>query len=118
MVLDIHWTLTVNVPQLTTLEETLRLIGEQLVDAIQAIKDEVARLSAAQAQGSQAIADQLTAILAEMQQYSAGEITDDQYNNLLAALKTAADQAEQQAADIKANTAQLTQIVPDEPPPA
>lgn len=114
--MDIHWTIEVQVPQLTTLEETIRTIGEELVDQAQAIKDEIARLTTAQAQGSENIATQINAILQEMQQYSTGQIPQEQFDNLLTALKTAADTATQQAADIKANTEQLMQIVPDAPP--
>jgi ElaB/YqjD/DUF883 family membrane-anchored ribosome-binding protein len=117
MPLDIQWTLTVHVPQLDTLEETLRTLGEAAVAEVQGIKDQLARLNEGQAQGFEAIAAQLNAILAEMQQYSAGEITQDQLEKLEAALKTSADNAEKQAADIRANTEQLMQIVPDAPTP-
>lgn len=123
--LDIHWTITVQVPQLDAIHETLvtlgqqfLTLGEQLVADTQGILDQMARLNEAQAQGFEAIAAQLNAILAEMQQFSAGDITQEQLDNLEAALKTSADNAEKQAADIRANTQQIMQIVPDEPPPA
>jgi hypothetical protein len=114
--LDIHWTLSVDVPQL----ERLIALGEQLVDYVQAIKDEMARLADGQAQQTEALATQLEAIVAEMQQFNAEDITQAQLDNLLASITTAANTAHQQAADIVANTQQITAIVPDEPaaPPA
>lgn len=116
MSLDIAWTITVQVPQLDTLEATIRTIGEQIVADVQSIKDEIARLNEGQAQAADAIAAQLNAILQEMQQFTAGEITQEQLDKLEASLKLAADTAEGQAASIRANTEQLTQIVPDPPP--
>lgn len=109
MSLDIHWTVTVNVPQLD-------VWGEKLVAEVQGIKDQLARLNEGQAQGFDAIAAQLTAIHDEMQQFTAGNITQEQLDNLEASLKTAADNAEKQAADVRANTEQIMQIVPDAPP--
>jgi ABC-type transporter Mla subunit MlaD len=111
---DIHWTLTVQVPQL----EQLIAVGVQLVESVQAIKDQVARLVDGQAQQTDALAAQIEAIVAEMQQFSAQDITQEQLDNLLTALTATADTAHQQAADIRSNTEQITGIVPDAAPPA
>ena len=110
--LDIHWTMTVNVPQL----EHLTTVLETLVDYVQSIKDEMARLADGQAQQTDALAAQLEAIVAEMQEFTAGNITQEQLDNLHSAIQAAADTAHQQAADIRSNTQQIAQIVPDQPP--
>jgi septal ring factor EnvC (AmiA/AmiB activator) len=113
-VLDIHWTLTVNVPQLDALVE----LGGTLVDTVQAIKDEMARLAEGQAQQTEVLATQLEAIKDEIAQFSAQDITQAQLDNLLSAVSTAADTAHKQAADIRANTEQIRGIVPDDATPA
>ena len=113
MSLDIDWTITFQIPQL----DTLNTLMEQIMDSVQAIKDEMARLADGQAQQTEALATQLEAIVAEMQQFNAQNITQEQLDNLLSSITSAADTAHQQAADIRSNTEQITGIVPDAPPP-
>lgn len=109
MSFDIQWTLIVNVPQLDTW-------GEKLVASVDSIKAELIRLTDAQASGTQAIAQQLTVIADEIAQFNADTITQEQLDKLEAELRTAADTATQQAADIQANNQQIAGIVPDAPP--
>lgn len=114
--LDVHWTITVHVPQLDTLQQTIMTIGERVVASVDSIKQELTRLTEAQAAGSQAIADQITVIADEIAQFSAGAITQEQLERLEAELRTAADTATQQATATRANTQAIAGIVPDAPP--
>jgi hypothetical protein len=91
MALAIHWTLEVTVPQLDALQHTLQALGVQIVDNLQSIKDAVT------AQGE--------AIVAELEQLAAQTVIDP------ADVQALADQ-------IRANTAQIQDMVPDAPPPA
>jgi septation ring formation regulator EzrA len=116
----IHWTITVQVPQLDALQEDLRTVGAQIVDALQGIRDEIAHLGTQQASGSDAIATQLTAIADEISQFNAESIQQEDLDALAAQIREAATVAENQAATLRANTAQIAGIVPDasEGPPA
>jgi hypothetical protein len=117
---DIHWTITVQVPQLDTLQQTLLDVGAQLVETVQSIIAEVQRINTNQVASAEAIAVQITRIADEVEQYATQGtvVTPEQMTNLGAALRSIADTAEQQAADIRANTDAIAGIVPDAPPPA
>lgn len=114
--IDVHWTITVEVPQLETINQTLREIGAKLVETVQSIIAHVERLNEQQAASAQALTEQVTIIANEVAQWEADAITQQQIDNLGAALKTAADTAEQQVANIRANTDAIKGIVPDAPP--
>ena len=113
MVLDVHWKLTVEVPQLTELQQTLLAIGATLVETVASIIATIEQLNANQATAAQALNEQVTRIADEVAQWEASSITQQQIDNLGAALKTAADTAGKQAADIQANTEAIRGIVPD-----
>lgn len=116
--MDIHWTLTVLVPQLDTINQTLLTLGDTLVETIDSIKQELIRLNENQAQGAAAIAAQIERIADEAEQYGAQgtPVTPEQMNNLGAAIRQAADAAAKQAADVAANTQAIGGIVPETPP--
>ena len=113
--LDIHWKITVEVPQLESLEQTIALLGEQLVDQIQGIKDTLIRIEEQQASAAEALAEQVTIIATEVSQWNAGAITSEQLTNLQTKLSQIATTAEQQAAQVRANSEQIAGIVPDAP---
>ena len=114
--LDVHWTITVQVPQLDTLQQALVAIGETLVETVASIIATIERLNTNQATAAQALTEQVTRIADEVAQWNAESITQQQIDNLGAALKTAADTAAKQATDIQANTEAIRGIVPDAPP--
>jgi hypothetical protein len=114
--LDIHWTLTVSVPQLDTLAQTLAQLGAQLMADLQGIQAEIANLSEQQAAGSDAIAAQLTVIADEISQINAETIKQEDLDALAAQVRQAAQVATDQATQIRANSAQIAGIVPDAPP--
>ena len=116
MTLDIHWTLTVSVPQLDTLTDTLRSIGAQLMADLSGIHDALVQLTEQQAQGSEAIAEQLSVIASEIEQLNAGSIDQADLDELAAQVRAAAQTATDQAAQIRANSQQISGMVPDEPP--
>lgn len=109
MPLDIHWTLTVSVPQLETW-------GARIVAELQGIHDAIVTLGTQQAAGSQAIADQLTAIADEIGQLNAEAVSQADLDAIATQIRDAAKVAEDQAASIRANTANIAGIVPDAPP--
>lgn len=115
--LDVHWTLTVHVPEVAALTDALLTLGAQLMDQIQEIKDTLIRMQEGQAATSQAIADQVTVIATEVSQWTPQTVTEAQLATLQANLLQAAETAEAQAAQIRANTEQITGIVPDTPAP-
>jgi hypothetical protein len=117
MALDVHWSFTVSVPELETLRQTLLTLGAQLMDQLQGIHDAIGVLTESQAQGSEAIAAQLTVIADELSQFSAGAISQADLAAVEAKIRDAAAIATQQAADIRANSQQITTIVPDTPAP-
>jgi len=88
------------------------------MERIQGIIDAMNNLSAQQAAGSQAIADQITVVANEIAQLHAGSITQEQLDALEAQLREAASIAEQQAAQIRATSQDIAGMVPDELPPA
>jgi hypothetical protein len=116
MALDIHWTLTVEVPQLASLEAAVRQLGVQLMADLQGIQAEIAHLSEQQAAGSDAIAAQLTVIADEVSQINAETIKQEDLDALAAQIRQAAQVATDQAAQIRANSEQIAGIVPDAPP--
>jgi hypothetical protein len=114
--LDINWTLTVHIPQLDALQQTLLDIGAQIMAELTGIQDAIVTLGTQQAAGSDAIAAQLTAIADEISQITAETIQQADLDALAQQIRDAAAVAEKQAADIRANTAQVAGIVPDTPP--
>lgn len=114
--LDVHWTLTVDVPQLATLNHTLLTLGGQVLDQVQGIKDTLMRIEEQQAAAADALAEQVTIIATEVGEWNAGAITSEQIATLQAKLSQIATTAEQQAAQVRANSAQIAGIVPDAPP--
>ena len=104
--LDVHWTLTVDVPQLATLNHTLLTLGGQVLDQVQGIKDTLMRIEEQQAAAADALAEQVTIIATDVGEWNA---------TLQAKLSQIATTAEQQAAQVRANSAQIAGIVPDAP---
>jgi hypothetical protein len=116
--LNIHWTITVDVPQLEVTNQLLRDVGAQLVETIESIIAEMQRLNTNQADASAALTAQVTRIADEAEEYATQGtvVTPEQMTNLAAAIRTAADNAAKQTADIRANTEAIGGIVPDAPP--
>lgn len=109
--IDINWTLTANVPQ-------IEVWGERIVAELQGIRDAMAELGTQQAAGSEAIASQLTVIANEIAQLDAEAISQEQIDKLAGDIRAAAQLAEEQAAQVRANSQQIAGMVPDDPPPA
>ena len=118
MSLDIHWTVTVSVPQIDDLTQVIMEGVEKLMASIDSIVAEVVRLNDNQAAASAALTEQVTKIADEVAQWqgSGTPVSDEQLATLETALRAAADTAAKQVADIQANTAAITGIVPDAPP--
>jgi hypothetical protein len=114
--LDISWTLTVHIPQLDLIQQTLMDLGAQLMAELTGIEDAIVTLGTQQAAGSDAIAAQLTAIADEISQINAETIAQADLDALAQQIRDAAAVAEKQAADIRTNTASIAGIVPDTPP--
>jgi hypothetical protein len=114
--MDIKWTIEVQIPQLDALQQTLLDIGAQIMAELTGIQDAIVTLGTQQAAGSDAIAAQLTAIADEISQISAETIEQADLDALALQIREAAAVAEKQAADIRANTASISGIVPDAPP--
>jgi ribosome-associated translation inhibitor RaiA len=116
--MDIAWTITVLVPQLDTLQQTLVEIGAKLVETIESIIAEMQRLNTNQADAAAALTAQVTRIADEAEEYATQGtvVTPEQMTNLAAAIRLAADNAAKQAADIRANTDAIAAIVPETPP--
>jgi hypothetical protein len=108
MPLDINWTFTVVIPQLD-------LLGAQLMERLQGIIDALSALTTQQAAGSDAIAAQITVVADEIAQANEGTITKEQLDAIEAQLRSAAATAQQQAADIRANSEQIATVIPDPP---
>jgi methyl-accepting chemotaxis protein len=125
--MDITWNITVNVPQL----DTLNTLMEQLMDYTETIKNEMTRLAEGQERLAQGQLDQTTALAAQLEgiqqeiaQFNAEDITETQLQNLLAAVTSAADKAhqaadnaQQQVTQVQEHTEMIKGIVPDSPPP-
>lgn len=117
MSLDIKWTIEVQVPQLDTIQQTLLTLGDKVVASIQGISEAIDALASQQASGSEAIATQLTVIADEISQLNAESLEQADLDALAQRIRDAAAVAEQQAADIRANSASISGMVPDEPVP-
>lgn len=117
MAMTIHWEITVSVPQLDALTAELSAIGDKLVETIESIIAELQRLNSNQADAAAALTAQVTRIADEAEEYATQgtAVTPEQMTNLAAAIRSAADNAAQQAADIRANTDAIGGIVPDTP---
>lgn len=116
MTLDIHWSLTVQVPQLETLTDTLVLLGDKLVAELSVIQDAIVALTTQQAQGQQALSAHLTAIEEEIAQLNAETITQEQLDALAAQIHAAAGVSAKGVTDLQAMTEQVKGMVPDTPP--
>jgi ribosome-associated translation inhibitor RaiA len=118
MSIDISLNITVQVPQLDALGQTLLTIGEKIVETIESIIAEMQRLNTNQADAAAALTAQVTRIADEAEEYATQGtvVTPEQMTNLAAAIRSAADNAAKQAADIRANTESIGAIVPDTPP--
>jgi uncharacterized phage infection (PIP) family protein YhgE len=116
-VLEITWNLIVHVPQLDTINQTLLTLGAQVMAELQGIKDAIVELTTQQAAGQQALTDQLTAIANEIAQLDAESIDQAELDALAQQIRDAAATSQAGVDQVKANTAQITGMVPDEPPP-
>lgn len=116
MALDIHWTLTVSVPQLDTLHQTLVELGAQFMADFAGMRTELTTLVAQQARISDELAAQLTIIAQEIQQRNADVTSQADLDALAGQIREAAQQASAQADQIRAASEQIAGIVPDAPP--
>lgn len=114
--LDIHWTLTAQVPQLDTLQQTLLVIGEKIVAELQGIQNAINALTAQQAAGQQDLATHLQAIKDEIAQLDAETITQEQLDHLAAQVDAATAVSAKAAEDLRGMTTQVQGMVPDTPP--
>jgi hypothetical protein len=105
--LDIHWTITVQVPQL----ETLR---EQLVAELSGINEALAVLTANQADGQEALAEHLTAIEEEIRQLGDAPSQAD-LDAIADKIHAAAAVSAKGAEDLRAGTETVKGMVPDPP---
>jgi hypothetical protein len=115
--LDIHWTLTVSVPQLDALQQTMLEIGATIVGEISGIQNAINSLVTNQAAGQEALSAHLTAIENEIRQLGDNP-TQAQLDHLADQVNAAAATATKGAADLRAMTEQVAGMVPDTPPPA
>lgn len=115
MTMDITWDITVSVPQLDTLHQTLRDIGDRLVGEISGIQDAINLLVTNQANGQQALSDHLSAIEEEIRQLG-DTPTQAELDHLADQVHTAATKSAQAATDLRAMTEQVKGMVPDTPP--
>ncbi len=114
--LDIHWTLTVSVPQLDALQQTLLELGVNIVAEIAGIQNAINSLVTNQAAGQDALSAHLTAIETEIRQLGDNP-TQAQLDHLADQVNAAATAAKG-AEDLRAMTEQVAGMVPDAPPPA
>lgn len=114
--LDIHWSLTVDVPQLDGLQQTLVTIGDRIVAELSVISDAIVALTTQQAQGQTALSEHLTAIEEEIAQLNAETITQEQLDALAVQIHEAAAVSAKGAEDLRAATEQVKGMVPDTPP--
>jgi uncharacterized coiled-coil protein SlyX len=115
--LDIHWTLTVSVPQLDAIQQTLLELGVNIVAEIAGIQNAINSLVANQATGQDALSAHLTAIENEIRQLGDNP-TQAQLDHLADQVAAAAATSAKGAADLRAMTEQVSGMVPDAPPPA
>ena len=114
--LDVHWKLTVEVPQLDSLQQTLLALGETLVAELSGIQDAINSLVTNQASGQEALAAHLTAIEDEIRQLGDAP-TQAQLDALADQVHAAAATSSKAAEDLRAMTEQVKGMVPDEPTP-
>jgi uncharacterized phage infection (PIP) family protein YhgE len=117
MSMHITWDITVNVPQLDTINHTLLTLGAQLMADLQGIKDAIVELTSQQAAGQQALTDQLTVIANEIDQLDAEAIDQAELDALAQQIRDAAAVSQAGVDQVRANSAQIAGMVPDEPPP-
>jgi hypothetical protein len=110
----IHW--TVSVPQLDNFQEVLLMLGAQIMDALQGIRDEIVRLNTGQQSGADAIAAMLQAIATEVSQFVPGTVSQADLDGLAANVRDAANLAEAQAQMVRDAATQIATIIPDAPP--
>jgi hypothetical protein len=108
--LDIHWSLTVSVPQLDTW-------GARIVAELTGIQNAINTLVANQASGQDALSAHLTAIENEIRQLGDSP-TQEQLDHLADQVNAAAATSAKGAADLRAMTEQVSGMVPDAPPQA
>jgi cell division protein FtsB len=107
--LDIHWTLTVHVPELLTL-------GDRLVAELSVIQEAIHALTAQQAAGQEALSTHLTAIETEIAQLNADTITQAQLDHLAAQIHAAAAVSARAGDDLRTATERVQGMVPEAPP--
>jgi ABC-type transporter Mla subunit MlaD len=115
--LDVHWTLTVSVPQLDALQQTMLELGAQIVAELTGIQDAINSLVSNQAAGQDALAAHLTAIETEIRQLGESP-TQAELDHLADQVNAAAATAAHGAEELRAMTEQVAGMVPDAPPPA
>jgi hypothetical protein len=115
--LDVHWTLTVSVPQLDAIQQTLLELGVNIVAEIAGIQQAINSLVTNQADGQEALSAHLTAIENEIRQLGANP-TQAELDHLADQVNAAAATTTKAAADLRAMTTQVEGMVPDTPPPA
>ena len=115
--LDLHWRLTVDVPQLDTLLQQIQQLGGQLMAELQGLRDALTALGVNQGNIWDAVAAQLTVIANEIAQLTAESVDQATLDAFTAQIQEAAAAAERQAAEIRLNTTEIAGMVPDEPEP-
>jgi hypothetical protein len=115
MSMDISINLTVSVPQLEALEQTLLTIGETIVAELTSITDALAVLTTNQAAGQDALSAHLAAIEEEIRQLGDAP-TQAQLDGIADQIHQAAAVSAQGATDLRAMTEQVKGMVPDTPP--
>ena len=113
--LEIHWTTTLNIPQLDTLSEAILEIGEKLVAELGVIQDAINALTAQQAVGQADLAAHLQAIEDEIKQLDAETITQEQLDGLAAQIHETIAISAQGAETLRAATERVKGMVPDTP---
>jgi hypothetical protein len=114
MVLDVHWKLTVDVPQLNTLEQTILDVGEKIVAELSGIHEALAVLATNQAAGQEALSTHLAAIEDEIRQLGDSPTQAD-LNAIADQIHEAAAVSAKGAEDLRAMTEQIKGMVPDTP---
>lgn len=120
----ISWTITVLVPQLEAIQQSLDALGVIMADGMQEVRDALIGLNDNLSAGNQALQSQLAAIAVEIEQVAAaiaggGAATEDDLLTIAQHIRDASDIAAQQASLIQANTAKIEGIVePSGTPPA
>jgi hypothetical protein len=117
MSMHITWDITVNVPQLDTINQTLLTLGAQAMADLQSIQAAIVELTTQQAAGQQALTDQLTVIANEIDQLDAESIDQAEIDALAQQIRDAAAASQAATDQVRANSAQIAGMVPDQPPP-